>query len=254
AGEGGSVGRRGRDRWRRCGAALPRRPHSVGPHHRVVPGRHARGQHQRRAAARLSLRSRAQPASCAAGGHRIRRLVHDVFNVDAGDAEARRGTPVATRGRQHRRQRGAWTRSRMARPVDGRSAVSTEYLKLTAYFAERLRSGDRFLADALLDLYEESAVATSVVLRGIASFGPHHVLRSDQSLSASEDSPIVIAAVDHADKIASLADRAVATTTRGLVTLERARMLVGPEAAPPSDTVKLTVYIGRQDRVSGLPA
>ena len=130
----------------------------------------------------------------------------------------------------------------------------SDYLKLTTYFAERLRSGDRFLADALLDLYEESAVATSVVLRGIASYGPHHVLRSDQSLSASEDSPIAIAAVDRADKIASLADRAVATTTRGLVTLERARLLVGPEAAPPSDTVKLTVYIGRQDRVSGRPA
>lgn len=132
--------------------------------------------------------------------------------------------------------------------------MSDQYLKLTAYFAERLRSGDRFLADALLDLYEESAVATSVVLRGIASFGPHHVLRSDQSLSSSEDSPIAIAAVDRADKIAALADRAVAATTRGLVTLERARMLVGSEAAPPSDIVKLTVYIGRQDRVSGQPA
>ena len=33
--------------------------------------------------------------------------------------------------------------------------MSDEYLKLTAYFAERLRSGDRFLADALLDLYGE---------------------------------------------------------------------------------------------------
>jgi PII-like signaling protein len=131
--------------------------------------------------------------------------------------------------------------------------VSDEYLKLTTYFAERLRSGDRFLADALLDLYEESSVATSVVLRGIASFGPHHVLRSDQSLSASEDSPIAIAAVDRADKIAPLADRAVAATTRGLVTLERA-LLVGTQTAPPSDTVKLTVYIGRQDRVSGQPA
>ena len=51
--------------------------------------------------------------------------------------------------------------------------MSDEYLKLTAYFAERLRSGDRFLADALLDLYGESSVATSVVLR----FGPHHELR-----------------------------------------------------------------------------
>jgi len=97
-------------------------------------------------------------------------------------------------------------------------------------------------------------VATSVVLRGIASFGPHHVLRNDQSLSASEDSPIVIAAVDRAEKIAPLADRAVAMTTRGLITLERARLLVPPEAPAPHDTVKLTVYVGRQDRVSGQPA
>jgi PII-like signaling protein len=132
--------------------------------------------------------------------------------------------------------------------------VSDHYLKLTTYFAERLRSGNRFLADALLDLYGESAVATSVVLRGIASFGPHHELRSDQSLSTSEDSPIAIAAVDRADKIAPLADRAVAMTTRGLVTLERARLLVGSEASAPLDTVKLTVYVGRQERVSGRPA
>jgi PII-like signaling protein len=132
--------------------------------------------------------------------------------------------------------------------------VTDEYLKLTAYFAERLRCDDRFVADALLDLFGQSAVATSVVLRGIASFGPHHELRSDQSLSASEDPPIAIAAVDRADKIAPLADRAIAMTTRGLVTLERARLLVGSDASAPPDTVKLTVYVGRQDRVSGRPA
>ncbi|MFG1929216.1 DUF190 domain-containing protein [Mycobacterium sp. NPDC048908] len=129
--------------------------------------------------------------------------------------------------------------------------MNEDYLKLTAYFAERLRSGDRFLADALLDLFGESAVDTSIALRGIASFGPHHELRSDQSLSASEDSPIAIAAVDRAERIAPLADRAVAMTTRGLVTLERAR-LVGDD--PPSGTIKLTIYVGRQDRVSARPA
>jgi len=160
----------------------------------------------------------------------------------------------AARRRQHRRQPRARSGRRLARPVDWRPAVSDEYLKLTTYFAERLRSGDRFVADALLDLYGESAVATSVMLRGIASFGPHHELRSDQSLSTSEDSPIAIAAVDRADKIAPLADRAVAMTTRGLVTLERARLLVGTGAPAPPDTVKLTVYVGRQDRVSGRPA
>ena len=100
----------------------------------------------------------------------------------------------------------------------------TDYLKLTAYFGERLRHGDRFLSDALLDLYGDNAVATSVVLRGIASFGPHHVLRSDQSLSMSEDSPIAVAAVDTADKMAGLADQVSAMVPRGLVTLERAHL------------------------------
>ena len=56
----------------------------------------------------------------------------------------------------------------------------------------------RFLADALLDLYGRSAVATSVMLRGIASFGPRQQLRSDESLSLSEDPPVAVAAVDTA--------------------------------------------------------
>jgi PII-like signaling protein len=132
--------------------------------------------------------------------------------------------------------------------------VSDDYLKLTTYFGERLRSADRFLADALLDLYGEHKVATSVMLRGAASFGPRHQLRTDESLSMSEDPPIAVAAVDTADKIAGLADRIVAMTTDGLVTLERARMVDSSMQQRPADTAKLTVYVGRQQRVSGRPA
>jgi PII-like signaling protein len=127
----------------------------------------------------------------------------------------------------------------------------TDHLKLTSYFAERLRHGDRFLSDALLDLYSEHAVATSVVLRGIASYGPHHELRSDQSLSLSEDSPIAIAAVDSTDKMAGLAEQVAAMMSRGLVTLERAHL--GGYGSTP-DAAKLTVYVGRQDRADGRPA
>jgi PII-like signaling protein len=127
----------------------------------------------------------------------------------------------------------------------------TDHLKLTSYFAERLRHGDRFLSDALLDLYSEHAVATSVVLRGIASYGPHHELRSDQSLSLSEDSPIAIAAVDSTDKMAGLAEQVAAMMSRGLVTLERAHL--GGYGLTP-DAAKLTVYVGRQDRADGRPA
>jgi PII-like signaling protein len=127
----------------------------------------------------------------------------------------------------------------------------TDYLKLTSYFDERLRHEDRFLSDALLDLYSDNAVATSVVLRGIAGFGPHHVLRTDQSLSMSENSPIAVAAVDEADKMAGLAARVSAMLTRGLLTLERAQL--GSTSAAP-DAAKLTIYVGRQDRADDQPA
>lgn len=134
--------------------------------------------------------------------------------------------------------------------------MSVECLKLTTYFAERQRVGDRFLADALLDLYAGAGLATSAVLRGIAGFGPRHQVRTDRTLSMSEDPPIAVAAVDVADKVAALADRVAAMTHRGLVTLERARLSGGADAsaiAPPHAT-KLTVYVGRQERIGGRPA
>ena len=63
--------------------------------------------------------------------------------------------------------------------------MSQPCLKLTTYFGERQRvvadnvRRPGFLADAMLDLFDTGEVATSVMLRGIASFGPRHVLRTD---------------------------------------------------------------------------
>jgi PII-like signaling protein len=144
--------------------------------------------------------------------------------------------------------------------MDRRSGVNQPGLKLTTYFGERQRTvgdGGRpgFLADALLDLFDTREIATSVMLRGIASFGPRHVLRTDESLSLSEDPPVAIAAVDVESKISALVDDVVAMTGRGLVTLERARLVEGGDAAVGTDeAVKLTVYVGRQERIGGLPA
>jgi PII-like signaling protein len=133
--------------------------------------------------------------------------------------------------------------------------TTDDYLKLTTYFAERLRHEHRFVADALLDLYGDSAVAISVMLRGIASFGPHHHLRTDETLTGSEDPPIAIAAVDSADKISALAEQTVATIPRGLITLERAQLIRRQSPAPTvTDSCKLTVYVGRHHRVAGVPA
>lgn len=132
---------------------------------------------------------------------------------------------------------------------------AADYLKLTAYFGERMRHGHRFAADALFDLYGTNDVATSVMMRGIASFGPHHHLRSDETLSMSEDPPVAVVAVDAADKIAALAEETVTLTTRGLITLERAQLVRRGSPAPTiPETAKLTVYVGRRHRVGGAPA
>lgn len=137
-------------------------------------------------------------------------------------------------------------------------------LKLTTYFAERKRVGSRFLAEAMLDLFAERRVATSAMLRGISGFGHRRIIRSDESLSLSEDPSVALVAVDDPDTINGLAGEVAALTTGGLITLERARLLGhglnGPETVPlprgplAGDAVKLTVYIGRNRRINGSPA
>lgn len=127
--------------------------------------------------------------------------------------------------------------------------MSDELLKLTAYFGERLRGEHGFVADELLDLFGRAAVTNSVVLRGIGGFGPSHLLRSDRSLSTSEDLPVAVLAVDTAERIAHLAPRVVAGIARGIVTVERAGT-----AAHGGGSAKLTVYVGRQTRIAGQPA
>lgn len=137
--------------------------------------------------------------------------------------------------------------------MDCEHAVSDAYLKLTTFFGERQRDGSQFLAEAMLDLYAHRGVANSVMLRGIASFGPRHIIRSDESLALSEDPPIAIAAVDTEATIGGLIDDVVAITPRGLITLERAR-LFGGELPADDNAVQLTVYVGRRRRINGAAA
>ena len=133
-------------------------------------------------------------------------------------------------------------------------------LKLTSYFGERQRTADNgFAADALLDLYGQREVATSILLRGVEGFGARQHLRTDRSLSLSHDLPLTAVAVDTRPRIEALLESASGLLRSGLVTLERARLLaddiqaVAPGSAPDEET-KLTVYVGRQERVYRVPA
>ena len=130
----------------------------------------------------------------------------------------------------------------------------TEYQKLTSYFGERKRSGGAFVADALLGLYGRHEIATSILLRGTEGFGLKHHLRSDRSLSLSEDLPLVAVAVDTRPRIEAVLGPALALNRTGLVTVEGARLLDDTAVAGPDQATKLTVYLGRQERVYRVPA
>jgi PII-like signaling protein len=137
--------------------------------------------------------------------------------------------------------------------------MDEECLKLSAYFGERQHEGGRFVAETMLSLYEQRRVATSIVLRGIAGFGSRHSFRTDQSLSLSEDPPVAIIAVDTMPVIEDLLEPVLAANKRGLISLERARLLHDDiHSIELSDSyheaTKLTIYVGRKERVCGVPA
>ena len=125
-------------------------------------------------------------------------------------------------------------------------------IKLTSYFSERDRSGTRFQADALFDVYERHRLRTSVLLRGTGGFGERHRLQTDSLLTLSEDLPAVSVAVDTAERIESALPDVLAVTRHGLVSLERARLWTGePAALEAAGAVKVTVYGGRGVRSAG---
>jgi PII-like signaling protein len=136
--------------------------------------------------------------------------------------------------------------------------VTADCLKLTSYFGERHRTGGRFTADALIELYGRHEIAASILLRGTEGFGLKHHLRTDRSLTLSEDLPLIAIAVDTRSRIERVLAPTVQLNRTGLVTLERARLLTdvtGPGwSAEDDEAAKLTIYLGRQERVGRVPA
>jgi PII-like signaling protein len=138
--------------------------------------------------------------------------------------------------------------------------VNADCTKLTIYFGERDRCQDRFLADALLDVFGRHRLQASVLLRGAEGFGINQQLRTQRLLTPSEDLPVVGVAVDTRERIAAVVPEITPLVGDGLVSLERARMVTEPAPIDvsrltdgPHET-KLTVYCGRAQRANGRPA
>lgn len=140
--------------------------------------------------------------------------------------------------------------------------MSPEGLKLTSYFGERQRIGGRFWSDVLLGTFTECDVTTSILLRATAGFGLRHHLRGDQTLTMSEDPSVMAVAVDTRERIEALLPRVAELHARGLLTVERAQiahaetatMTGSPQLSGPlHEETKLTIYVGRHERVGRVP-
>ena len=132
--------------------------------------------------------------------------------------------------------------------------MNEDCLKLTTYFGERDRTQDGLLGDELLDIYGGNRLQTSILLRGAEGFGRLHHLHTDRLLSLSEDLPVVSIAVDRRERIESMLELILQVKRKGLITLERARLLSGDIGAVQlpeqlGEATKLTVYVGRQEKV-----
>lgn len=136
--------------------------------------------------------------------------------------------------------------------------MNEDCLKLTTYFGERDRTEDGLLSDELMNVYGDHRAQVSVLLRGTSGFGRLHHLHTDRLLTLSEDLPVVSIAVDERDRIESMLESVLQIQLKGLITLERARLLSGeigtvelPEQL--NEATKLTIYVGRQERVDRTP-
>lgn len=132
-------------------------------------------------------------------------------------------------------------------------------LKVTSYFGERQRVRGRFFSDVLLDLLEEHEISTGILLRAAGGFGLRHHLRTDQTLTMSEDPSVTAVAADIEERIRALVDDIRALQPRGMLTVERARLVRGDLFTEPlpeglHESTKLTIYVGRYEQVYRVPA
>jgi len=82
------------------------------------------------------------------------------------------------------------------------------------------------LYQALLEKFREKGLAGATVLRGVAGYGASSVVHTEKVLRLSLDLPLIIEIVETEEAIQSILPDLDAMIGGGLVTLERARVIL----------------------------
>jgi len=105
------------------------------------------------------------------------------------------------------------------RVLDGEATL------MRIFLGENDRHGGRPLHEAIVQLLRKEGFAGATVLRGVVGFGAKSVVHRADVLRLSSDLPILVEAVETADKVEALLPKLDDMLDEGLVTLEKVRVV-----------------------------
>src|ERR1700758_2939481 len=82
------------------------------------------------------------------------------------------------------------------------------------------------LYEAIVQLLRKEEFSGVTVLRGVAGYGGSSVYHTDKILRLSQDLPIIVEAIETAEKIEKILPRMDEMVEGGLITLEKVRVIL----------------------------
>lgn len=104
--------------------------------------------------------------------------------------------------------------------------------KLTIYIGDSFRYRRKKLYFAIVEMLHDEGIAGATVLHGIEGYGVDKQIHTARILDLSNDLPVVITAIDRAEKIDAVLPRLDAMIDKGLVTTEEVRVVFSRPASP----------------------
>ncbi|MEN6451726.1 MAG: DUF190 domain-containing protein [Thermoguttaceae bacterium] len=103
---------------------------------------------------------------------------------------------------------------------------------LRIFIGESDRHDGKPLYEAIVLLARQRGMAGATVLRGVMGFGADSRMHTAKILRLSEDLPIIVEIVDSPERIAALLPEIDAMMNEGLITVERAKVIVYRHSKP----------------------
>ncbi len=101
-----------------------------------------------------------------------------------------------------------------------------ERVLMRIHIGERDKYRGRPLYQAIVELLREKHYAGATVLRAIMGFGSNSKIRSDRVEALSLDLPVIVECIDTEEKIEAILPALDEMIGGGLITLERARVIM----------------------------